>query len=879
MRGFMRVAVAVMLTSLTSLGLGAGPVAAAPADGTWEFTGSVSAPARSLTNVAVSVAGSMQVTAGLLTSVSQTDSCDDTHPAQVIPALQNTSTQGITPITNGGLALTPISSPGVTAVTGNATVAPGTYALILRFRCTGSGTWNGNVAPTPAVSVSIASLVSTAYVTKACLSTTPVTECGSVSPPATSVPQGTSVTFSGLIRRSWTDGVITDSAVDGSQTLKRADVGTSSWSTMSSSCAYTTTITSSGQYRCESTYGTHDAVTVTSMAPTTDYFIGAPAPSPALALKGSAITVRGIIQMRYPDASQWPAPIGTGFTVQVQVEGSGSWTNVDSGTVTTLGNYSASFNLPGTGKVRISAGTYLSAEAAVTELKSTGSYEIAAPTAPTTVAPRTATTMSANVKSLWSDSTFRDAPDGTTATLQFAEAHEPSAAPGVWRNTQTVSTAGGVATFSVVPQASGLWRVSVNGQPSPTTFVTVTGSAPLMLTATLTPKAGQWPFVDKYAVYDATARLSGYVGSEPTTLYVAIDGTSFSKVGVLTGDSFAGDIRIRAPSAPGSYAPAWQLRNPNGDVLVTATSRAVAVDGVKAYEVVAEPTNDVLREGQSGRITGSVTVVTLAGQRFAGTWSGSVALQRSMGQGWSTIDSLNKASGSEIDFATPAVKGAEYRLLWTTQNAASNVVQLKVVTPTGQMRFARVYAEDPRLITGDSTRLVASVQVEYSDGEFYPAPAGERVLLQIGGGSDWKTVKTLYTQGGSVRVSVKPGATTSYRFVLSTSVSSKAITVSVTEARPVRIRIDWPDSYYFSEGGEFTGYIETNAGTVWRGTTVLQLHYRYAGESSWRLLDTGTYKGKRFSWGWGSGPISAVTFRVSAPALGLENANRYSPDY
>lgn len=881
MRKGLLIAGMAMAVVLSGLGWSAGPAAAAPADGAWEFTGSLSAPARSLTDVTVTVSGSLEVTAGLLSLVSQTDSCDDTNPAQVIPALQHTSTQAITAITNGGLVLTPITAPGTSSVSGTATVAPGSYNLILRFRCASAGTWHGNVLPTPPVSVSIASLVSTTLSTKACLTTTPVSACGSLSQAATSVPQGLSVTFGGVVRRTWSDGATTEAAVDGSQSLKRAEVGGGSWSTISSSCAYTTNVTSTYQYRCESDYGVHDVVTVTSMPPTTDFFIGAPAVSPTFAVRGTVVTISGIIQMRYPDNSQWPAPVGSAYTVQFQAEGSTTWTTVTAATVAVYGNFSTTFALPGTGKVRVSAGASSSStEVAIRELKSTGTYRISALSAPATVSPRTAMTVSAGVQTLWSDDSYRDAPDGTATTLQFAESFQSTATPQTWTTVRTGTTSGGRATFSVTPQASGFWRILVEGQASSTAYVTVTGSAPLTLSATLTPSPGSAPpFVEKFTTYDVTASVGGYVGSDPLILFVALDGVSFDRFGSVTAGAVSGTMRIQAPSKPGNYTPAWQLRRTNGDVLATAASTPIFVDGIKGYEITAEGSSDSIREGQNARITATVAVVTYTGQRSRVTWSGAVALQRDLGRGWSTIDTKSRTSGTRVEFTTPAVDKAAYRVVWSARDATSNAVRIEVSTPTTEIRFGRVAADDVRIIKGDSVRLTASVQVKYTDGEFYAAPAGEQVLLQVSGESGWKTVRTLFARGGSVASTVKPSATTSYRFALSGTTVSKTLTVSVTEAKPVKIRIDWPETFYYSEGGTFTGYIETNAGTVWRGTTQLLLQYRYAGESAWRKLDEGTYKGQRFQWGWGPGPVVAVTFRVYAPALGLDNTTKYWPDY
>ena len=855
---------------------GASPASAAPADGNWEFTGTLSAPARSTSNVDVTVSGTIEVTTGLLSAVRTTASCDDTHPPQVTPYLQDVGTSAFTAITNGGLVLTPISAAGSSSVSGSANVAPGTYNLVLRFRCTGGGSWSGNVAATPPVSVSIASVVTTTYVTRACLTTVPVTACTSSGQQVTSVPSGTSVTFAGIIRRTWSDGATTEAAVDGSQSLKRADVNSNSWTTQSSSCAYSTQPTATYQYRCESTYGVHDPVTVTAMAPTSSYFIGLPALNPSTAVKGTMVTASGIIQMLYPDGSQWPAPVGSTYTVQFLPTAGATWANVASGVVATIGNYSTTFALPGTGKVRVAAGSQYSAEVPLTELTATSTYQITAPSLPSSTSPGTTMTVSSAVKALWSDDVYRDAPNGTPATLEFSPSFNPSSPPTSWTTAKSGSVSGGVASFSVIPQSSGFWRVTVGSSSSTSAYVAVDGSAPTSLVTTMTPVAGEKPFAGTESTYLITASLSGYVGTDTATLFLDFGSGKFTKVGTLSGNSLRQRHDAKAPATGGDVTPRFEVRGPGGQVLATSTSAPIFVDYLTGYEIAVSTGTRAVREGENAKVTATAVEISQGGERFDARWSGTVNLQRNLDGQWATIDTIRSARGSTIEFRTPAIGRADYRIQWVDKEVTSPTFRFEVITPTDAMRFSRVSTDEREVESGQSTRIYASLQQRYSDDRYYPVAAGEEVELQVQSGSAWKKVRTLYTRDGGVSATVRPRDSAKYRFVHAQAGTSRVVSIRVVEATPQKLAVDWPDTYYMDEGATFTVSIRTGSGSIWKGQTELKLLYRFYEGEDWTVLDTTTYRGRELTWGWGPGTYDTIYFRVVAPEYGLSSQMGYS---
>ena len=103
MRLFSRVSIAAVLALLA--GLISAPMAqATPSNGDWTFTGTLTAPARSTTNVTATLSGTATISAATLQAVG----CDDTvnAPARGVIALRNTVNSYVLALTGTGTTLT-----------------------------------------------------------------------------------------------------------------------------------------------------------------------------------------------------------------------------------------------------------------------------------------------------------------------------------------------------------------------------------------------------------------------------------------------------------------------------------------------------------------------------------------------------------------------------------------------------------------------------------------------------------------------------------------------------------------------------------------------------------------------------------------------------
>ena len=354
---------------------------AAPAADTWEFAGTLSAPARSATSVSIAVSGAVEVSQQILDRVPATITCTSPNRPEVLPHLYRATDSTYHSITSGGLALTPIDDTVPASISGSATgLTPSTYELVLRFRCSNDSSWQGGVTATPSRTVSIASLTSTSRVTHACLTSALSGRCTGNQTQYTKVPSGMSVTFGATISQVWSDGVTTQEAVTGTQSLARANTWSSSFSSISSACDFATSITSDYQYRCEAGGSQFTPVTVETISPRETYQVAAPTLSPALAVKGSLVTVSGTVQQEYSDGSYWPAPSSTSYSVQFQTTDSSSWTTVvSSRSLATAGAYSATFTMTGPGQVRTVVSSTNSTPVTLAELTPTTTYQIGAP--------------------------------------------------------------------------------------------------------------------------------------------------------------------------------------------------------------------------------------------------------------------------------------------------------------------------------------------------------------------------------------------------------------------------------------------------------------------------------------------------------------------
>lgn len=869
---------AFLALALTLLALPA-VAQAAPASGEWTFTGSLSAPVRSETQVEVSVVGTAEVSQGLLDQAAFTQSCAQPDYPQVVPALMDTSSKAVTPLTVGGLALIPIDDTSATSINANATISPGTYELVLQFRCSNQATWTGNVSASPSKTVTVASLVSTQYRTLACLATSPPTQCTPTQPQFTSVPSGTSVTLGAVIVKTWSDGATTSSVPTGTQAITRTTVSSSTfYSTVSSSCTYTFNVTSDYKYRCEVGSQTFDPVVLLVASPTSNYSLGLPSVAPTFAPEGATVTVRGSVQRGYSDGSLWPADTSTTFSIEFLETGAREWrTIVSSRQLTAVGSYVAAFTMPGSGQVRTKVGSSTSTPVTLTLLESSDTYRIGTLSLPVSAPPRQPLAMSVTVQSLWSDNTYRDAPNGTEASLEFAPAFDRTADDSLqWRTIVTREVLNGRATFTPTPQASGFWRVDVNGTTSAASFLEVTGSAPIQMTSTIKAAAGETPFVDVSSRYEVSASLTGYVGSETVVLYADLGG-GMQKVGNFNGTgSLSGTYSLVNGPTRGSLTVSFEARDPRGFVLASSTGSVITLDEVKTYTVTAIPARGQVREGKSARVNVLLSGTSYNGLLVSVPWRGTVRIQKRSQGSWSTVSTYENVRGNRLKLKAENITKGVYRIQWVDEGVNSDKFRFKVLTLTGAYRLTNMKASDRNIEFGDRSRLSAVLKAQYSNGKFYRAASGTQVDLQVLSGSTWKTQRSVKVTNGRITTNVRPGGTRTYRFATSSGVASPAITINVTVPQPSRLVVDWPSSYYADEGANFTVVIRTTNGSVWTGTTSLRLEYRFATYESWRVLDTATYRGRRLSWGWGSGTYDTVYFRVVAPSLGLSDSEVYS---
>ena len=845
----------------------------------WTFSGSLTAPPRSIGQVDISVSGTVTATDALLQSVASTTNCVLPDVPEVTPFLQNTSTSAFSSITNGGLLPPVITDTTPTSVTGSATVDPGAYALVLRFRCSSSNSWSGNIEATPTQRVTIASLTSTTRITLACLATSPPSECTVTTPQVTAVPSGTSVTFGAFLRHLWSDGVTTNEPVTGSQALQRALPSSSSFVTISSStCAYTTDVDLSYQYRCQSQGNDFTPVTVTALTRTFDYVLSTPTLTPSFAVMGSTVTVSGSIQERYSDGSLWPALASTTYSVEFRASASTSWrTVVSSRALNAPGTYSATFTMSGEGSVRVVRGSDVSTSVELKELVPSDTYQLGTLTLPAEVAPRQSVPMRATVKALFSDGSFRDAPDGTNATLEFASSFDPAQSTDLtWRSVEQATTTAGAATFTVIPQASGLWRIRVGSTNSNASFLKVTGSAPIQVSGSMTPAAGERPFVGTKSRYTVTAELSGYVGSEPATLFIDL-GAGFERVAAFsTAGTVSGVFPLRAGQQSGSVTPKFEVRTAASEVLAQTTTAPIVIDGVKTYVVTTVTGTKAVREGTSTRVTATLSGVSEQGVQVAVNWTGEVRVQRQSGRKWVTVSRQKQTSGARVSLSFPVAARGQYRVFWVPEGVASKPFSLNVITATNVIQLTKMSASRGRVESGQRSELSVRVRQQFSNKKFYPAPDGARVTLQAYVNNTWTKQRDVTVSRGVAKISIRPGGTRTYRFVTASGLASSTATVTVIPSQPSRLVVDWPSRYNVNVGGRFTVYVRTSSGGVWSGTTSLQLQYRFSPYASWQTLASTTYRGSRLSWGWGSGTYDTVYFRVIAPSLGFSSSQAYS---
>ena len=826
---------AIVLGLVTLLGiLVAPPAVASPSDGEWTFSGSLTSSGRTTSTTVATLSGTATVPEATLDAVA----CDDTvlRPPQGRIALRNQSTSSITALTGTGVT---VASSAPTSVAATAAVGPGNYEVVFQYRCGTTEAYRGTITPSPSVTMSIASAVSTQSLTRACLPTTPETPCTSQRQQITHVPTGLGVTFAGVIATTWSDGAVTEEPVTGTQSLRRYTG--SSWAYAASSCAVTITITASDHYRCSSTSGgDHGFVAITVMADTNSLTISPPSVSPITTIKGGSVRLQAAVLMTYSDGSQWPAPTSVQYKIEFLPVGGSSWTTLAGpSALDSRGNVSRSFPLPGTGRVRVVAGNAYSTATEIVEAVATSEFAFSDISLPAAPAAKTAMTATVNLGLKWTDNVVRDAPNGTKVGLQYAIAYTAGAKNLTWIQVAEATLSNGKATFSTIPQGSGLWRFTAGTSVSRESFVPVTGSRPVTSTVRITPVAGSEPFAGRSSRFQVNAEVSGYVGTD--RLYVRIDlGGSGSTAGPFDADTgLSGEFTVAGPRKPGSVVPSFEVLDSSGRVWARSSGSSLFVDGLVTYEPILVQPEPVPLDGRTTTFTARMQGQALSGVQRDGYWGSRVELQRLAGSDWTTVGSVDGVDGSVAEIPAMAMRGGQYRVLDTATGATSEPLVLRVLVPLGPQQVSSVVVlGNSRVELGNPVRVTALVDSKYDDGEFYPAPDGEPIDVYYTDAKGEKKVATTHTEGGGVEITLRP----KYAGVVTFEAQdgSRSTAVDINLVRPDRFAVTWPKSVRPGKGLVVKFFVRADDGPRWRKPVRFLFQFKARGAKRWQTLTQGT---------------------------------------
>lgn len=864
-----RFSIVAALALLASL-LGIPLAQAAPTNGDWTFSGTLTAPARSTTSVTATLSGTATISAATLQAVG----CDDTvaTPAQGVIVLRNTGTSAIVAMSGTGTTLT---SDAPTTVSATASISPGaTYELVLQYRCGASGAIRGTITPSSAATVSVASQVSTRSITRACIPTVPETPCTSASAQVTNVPVGLSITFAGIIVTTWSDGVVTEAPVTGTQRLERF---TSSWVTVSSSCATTTAINVTEFYRCTSTSGgNHDQIWITAMQPTSNLTIGALSVRPAKALIGAQANVQAAVLMNYSDGSQWPAPTSVTYRLEYQALNSTTWTSLSGpNSLESRGNVSRSFTFPGSGKLRISAGGYFSPTADIEEAVKTDEFAFSDIKFPSTVEPGQQMTATAIVGQKWTDGVVRNPTPGTAVALEFAVSYTQGVSDLKWvkvATTQTVSSTNNISV-STVPQASGYWRFTSGTGKSSTTYVAVSGSRAVQVKATLTPSPGSEPFAGTSSNYSISLALEGFVGTKDLDVSLEFAGSTTPLGKVSKTSTLAGQFSLQAPRVPGVVTPVYVVTDDLGTLWARTNGTPITVDGLVTFEPVLLQPDPVPLNGTNVTFTARMQGKSYLGVSREGVWLGPAQLQRLVDGQWATVAEAASPSGPLATFTAAAVKEGQYRVIDSSSGAMSPTLALRVLVPTGPQRVPRVDVRGPRVELGDSVTVSARIEAEYDDGRFYAAPDGDTVrVLYREEGRDAVQVAVTTTLGGVAQVDFSPKFAGDVIFVTGNGTRSEPTAVNVV--RPNSFAVTWPKDIPPGKPLSVSFFIRATDGVRWRKPVVTLFQYQPYGGSKWTTIKRLTLDRGRVGRAQARTPKAGV-YRVYAPDFELVNDASY----
>ena len=869
MRLFSRVSIAAVLALLA--GLISAPMAqATPSNGDWTFTGTLTAPARSTTNVTATLSGTATISAATLQAVG----CDDTvnAPARGVIALRNTVNSSVLALTGTGTTLT---SNTHTAVSATATLAPGTsYELVLQYRCGAAGAIRGTITPATEARVAVASQVSTRSITRACLPTVPETPCTRESQQVTSVPVGLTLTFAGLIASTWSDGVVTEDPVTGTQSLQRSSG--SSWSTVSTTCATTVTINASELYRCSSTNGgQHEQISITAMQPTTSLTITPPVVTPITTLIGETARVQVAVLMNYSDGSQWPAPTTITYRVEFLPLNSTSWqTLTGPHSLDSRGNVNRTFTFPGSGRLRITAGTATSQLIEIVEAVASNEYVFSNLNVPISSEPGQAITISATVGQKWTDGVVRRPTISTEVVLEYAVAYTPNAADLTWLRAEGRQLISGTTSISVtgMPQASGFWRLRAGTGTSTPVYIPVTGSRAPTVKGSMLPVAGSEPFAGRSSNFSVSVSIEGYVGTKDLEVLVDFAGVSTRVGSVSRTATVSGNFSLQGPRVPGPVTPAFIIRDDQGFVWARSNATPITVDGLVTFEPVLIQPDPVPLNGMNTTFVARMQGKAYSGGTRDGVWFGPSELQEFTNGQWLTVARAEATTSSLVSFPAKANKGSQYRVIDASSGSMTPVLDLRVLVPTGVQRVPSTFVEAPRVEVGDAVTVSAFIEARYDDGNFHMAPDGVVVTVLYQDESGSRTVGQATTVAGRVSATFKPRFAGDVIFVAADGTRSEPTRVNLV--RPDRFDVNWPKDIPQGKPLAISVFARASDGPRWRKPIIALFQYQPYGVSKWTTIKRMTLDRGRVGRAQVSSP-KAGTYRVFSPEFNFFKDARY----
>lgn len=826
-----KVLCAVIAAGVCLSGLPVLPASASVTEGTWTFSGAFTGPSRSTSDVTISVSGSLEVSQGLLDGAG----CSDPSlPAEARIYARNQGSGSLIALEGSGISTL---SAGTSAVDAGALVAPGSYALVMVVRCGTSGSWGSPTESAPPTSLTIASLVSSQLVTRACRPTTPESACTSAVAEISAVPTGLSANFSAAVRQTWSDGVVTEVAPSGSQRLESAPAGSGAWSTAAgTTCSVAIVIASNRDFRCVSGSGTHTTISITAMPDTSAVSLATPSVTPATAMRGDTVRVTGSVSMTYGDGTSWPAPTSVQYRIEYQASGTTQWVQVAGPyAIEARGAISRSLTMPGAGKLRLISGSSVSPPVDLVEATAQSTYTWSNVVFPAAVNTRGTLSATARVQQSWSDGIARNPANGTSVEVQFATAYSTLDNNLQWRTFTTVSTSSGNVSLRVAPVTSGFWRFKLGSAMTAPAFVQLTGSTPLQLTASISPKADDPPFAKATTRFDISAALSGYAGASSLALWVTIGTTEFRVSSFSTNGTVANTYSIKSPDAPGNYTPRFDLKDPSGAVVATTTGNPIVVDGYTAVvPTVALPAEDPL-VGESVTITAKLVGTKLSGKTEELDWSGQVELQELKGDAWEVVATRAYTSGKTVSFSFKAIAGMQLRVFAKDLQITGPAFTPRIAAPTGTMAFDPVSASS-RVVLGEQLRASASFKEIYSNGKQYAVKGTTAVTLQVQTGGSWQALQQLTASNGSVSVSISPKETATYRFFVREGSASSPWTTQVVA--PGAVSATWSSVVRPGKSLRITLSLKASDGGQWTRAENILIQFQAPSSATWKTVRT-----------------------------------------